>query len=219
MNFRRKLLAPIFGGLFFLSLVAGLFFLQTSVLLPAPNKADCEIYRTLVTDVYEAAYGYEEVFRPKILTYPKSDIKTQFPRSIELHYRTDEMEMIPASEYNESYEIPIYKSLSVDISQQNWVTPKEETQKLKKCFRGNSTIRFSHLSLTALNTELKVKGKTDISTNIWQVSDIYHSTDGRYAILYVDSHCGGLCGWGGLYFFENKNGHWNSLGQHTLWVS
>jgi len=210
---------PLLGGIAFLGLVLGLFILQNSILLPAPSQDDCKIYRALSADIYSLDSGYTDIFRPDIFKADEEGVREAKLFKSEFSRATEEMETIPASRYGESFETPVRETFNVNLSTYEWVTPKSKKQKLRKCFRGQSKPDFSRLPLSALSVRIKAEAGNEAWPNIWSVSEVHHTKNGKYAILFVNSHCGGLCGWGGVYLFENKDKDWDLIGSNTIWVS
>ena len=50
-------------------------------------------------------------------------------------------------------------------------------------------------------------------------SEVGFSRDGKFALVYVGYHCGGLCGSGALWLLRRTAGGWEGVTAAPLWIS
>jgi len=161
-----------------------------------------------------------EVFKPYVgpLNDPDFDKRIKWVSSVT--HRTDQIKVVPASKNFESYEVFLSEEVDVNLSSKNWTASLKERKNLGKCYVQKDRPDISNLGLNALALRDAVKlGANEAWPNIWQLSEVIKSDDGRHAVIFSSSYCGGLCGWGGFYLLEISNENWTVVGYHTEWVS
>lgn len=219
MKLFKVLKWPIFGGAAFL-LLCTVIFSAIRVFTSAPSKADCEIFRVLTAEIHASEYGYVEVFKPYVLPLNDPDFEDRISWVSAVSHRTDEKRTVPAGDGYDSYEVFVFEEVAVNLSSKNWAATLKDRKNLGKCFNRKTRPKISSLNLNALGLREAIKpGQTDAWPNIWQITEVIKSSDGHSAIVFTSSYCGGLCAWGGFYFFEKSNGNWKVIGTYTEWVA
>lgn len=229
-------------SLFFLSAMAvvGLRVWLPMQFIPKSTANSCEIYKAYHANLEE---GIPNIFRPisRSIEFDPSheDEKTS---QFQPYYNANELprfflrdtgnrEMVKSEYAPEPYEQIIYEEFEFNsprIFKEHIIS---DAERIGWCFKAVKnapmisvfpvkTIEFIKFGAQPSKTEDGfVRGLNANFLTAHKISSPLFTTDKKYGLIFAESYCGGLCGHGGYFLFENINGDWQQIGFQTRWMS
>lgn len=179
----------------------------------------CAVYQGLFAELPEKeAIFFEGVSQP--YEYFPSEYLPEAPK--EFSRDTEEFQEVEALAAGiEPFTVAVREYFEHDTADYFSAVATGKKERIKDCFKAldNAPGIYSG-PYNLLHAREKMLGRDDQGfVTHWRVSPVGFSEDGRFAVIYADSYCGGLCGWGGIILFEIIDGKWSVIGDKTMWVS
>lgn len=206
----------LFGGLIFLGLMAK----NLDLTIPA-KKDSCDVYEALFSQVIEQSPNYPYFLKSRTLTPNRLDPTDESQAPTVFIKDSGEYEIIENDALGENVKSSIFDKKFFDTKPFFRQILNDEAHSIKKCsFNKNSGIKFYDGELDSLTGRENLKKFSDeIRPIIVSFSNVAISKDGKFGLVYIEKHCGGLCGWGRYVLFEKYDNQWMEFGMHTAWVS
>ena len=188
-----------------------------------PKKADvdsCAIYRIIYeTDILSwVKDGHKISIKP--FTIPDNDVLVYGSSPPNMFIRDTGQTKIVTS-FGEPVERMVTEEFEFDSSE--FFTGKFSTKTLniQDCYSDVDTSpRLEDLDYkTIMKYEKSYAEEDAVFTSLWKFSAPVFSEDARFAIVYVEYFCGGLCGEGYYMLVKKNEKGWSLMGIHSIWIS
>lgn len=188
--------------------------------LASASAQSCAVYVAF----YESMISKKAIFlNPHSFRFPKIVSPDAPPRTAPARFigETGEVEQVALFMGDEPIERKIKKAFTTEVSEFFEPIWSGETANIKPCYETPALRpRFHKGRYKLLYVREKLLRRDDLGlVTIWRISPIGFSEDGKRALLYADYYCGGNCGGGSYYLFENTDGAWAQIGDHRVWIS
>lgn len=209
-SIRSRLL--VLAGLAALTFAIG--FWQTR--LPAADDASCSVYRAVFAN-------FED--KEKLFFDPISDLRPPEMRSATgpRYFQRDTGNFEERTFGAETFQVAVREEFQVDT--RGYVEPilSGLPSRISNCFPNEGQPEFYSGDFPTLldrkgRPQLDGDGAVTTVSHI-RVSSVGFSSDNTNALIYIETHCGFLCGAGYFMLFEYVEGEWIESGDSSLWVS
>lgn len=189
----------------------------------APGSASlqsCAVYSAF----YDSLGNSKATFlAPHAVGFPKKPSRDAPSRTAPTRFEgeTGEIEKVVLFQGAEPVERKVKRAFRAQVSDYFEPLWSHAPANIKPCFKSKKPRPDFHKGRykPLLMREKLLRRDANGMVTVWRLSPVGFSDDENRALLYAEYYCGGACGGGSYFLFEQKDGAWVRIGEHRAWFS